>query len=135
MKGIKDDNIIDNLKDYDCICSICNNLMERNYEYQTEKFGIENGVLPLLHVVLSCDKCRTVLKKEVNGYFVIGDIIDFDEHTVTIKAAPPPQGQRELTGKIILEHNLDVSTLKWFKDNLELAEVLVIDNEAVKITG
>ena len=112
------------------------------YEYQTEKFGLESGVCPLQHITYECEKCRTVIKKDVNGYFVHGDVVQFDESNVTIKTYPEPHypdlsGSKhaETTDIITVQHKLDLSDLKWFKDNLECAEILVMENVAVKLSG
>lgn len=129
-------------KEFEGLCPICNHLIERHYEYQTEKMGLESGVCPLQHITYECEKCRTVIKKDVNGFFVYGDFIDFDESSVTIKTypSPPPPypsglGFAETTDTITVQHKLDLSDLKWFNDNLEWAEILVIDNVAVKLSG
>lgn len=135
-----DDDII--LKEFEGLCPICNHPTERKYEYQTEKIGLESGVCPLQHITYECEKCRTVIKKEVNGFFVIGAVFDFDESSVTIKTIPHPpppypsgRESSKTTDTITVQHKLDLSELKWFRDNFELAEILVIDNVAVKLSG
>jgi hypothetical protein len=129
-------------KEFEGICPICNDILERGYEYQTEIMGLDSGVCPIQHITYKCEKCGTSIKKDLNGFFVYGDVIDFDKNSVKIRtyALPPSSylsgsGDVETTGTITVQHKLDLSRIKWFKDNFELAEILVIDNVAVELTG
>lgn len=129
-------------KEFEGICPICNDILERGYEYQTEIMGLEDGIAPIRYIIYKCEKCGTSIKKEVNGFFVHGDVIDFDERTVTIRTNPPPSPFlftclrfAETIDKITVKHKLDLSDLKWFKDYFEWAEILVIDNVAIKLSG
>lgn len=141
-QGITEDDILENLKEYEGICSVCGRPLVRGYEYKTQNFGLESGIHPLQHLTYECEKCGTVIKKDVNGFFVYGDVVDFDENSVTIRTPPPPpspyiSGSRiaETKETITIQHNLDLSKLKRFMDNLEDAEILVINNKAVQIKG
>lgn len=129
-------------KEFEEECPICNQLMERHYEYQNEKMGFESHVYPLQYITYECENCRTVIKKDLNGFFVCGDIFAFDESFVAIKTYsrglplyPTDLGFAETTETIIVQHKLDCSLLRWFNDTLEYAQILVIDNVAVELSG
>ena len=124
------------LPDHGGKCSICNQPFELHYKYKTKKLG-EGGINPLESIVHECKNCNTLLEVKTNGFFIIGEIVDFDASIIKIKSYPRPPSEDTIEFENIttIEHCLDLSRLKWYRDNLEPVEILVIDNKAIRLMG
>ena len=124
------------MPDYGGKCSICNRPLELHYKYDTTKF-VEGGINPLESIVHECKNCNISFEVKTNGFLIIGDVVDFDKNIIKIKSYPRPPSEDTIEFENIttIEHCLDLSSLRWYRDNLEPVEILVIDNKAIRLMG
>jgi len=88
----------------------------------------ENAYVPY-DTIIECNSCS--FKVRAVSFSILGSVKDFDIRNIEI-GSWSPSGSRVISK---YEHILDYDVLKELKENRELVEFLVVNNQVVQIIG